>query len=201
LSLRRGFRTEANDHAREVRRELRLALHDPLDPWRLAAHLEIPVHKLSDLPTEVAHHFLHLEASAFSAVTVFRSNRRVIVHNDAHNAGRQASDISHELGHGLLLHRPTPALSVVGCRDWDPVLEEEADWLGAALLVSDDVAMHIAQSGMSNRDAAMAYGVSLQLVTWRMNMTAARKRVARVGRPALSSTTRTKPVPAKSRLA
>lgn len=199
MSLRRGFKTEANDHAREMRRELGLALHDPLDPWRLAEHLEIPVHKLSDLPAEVARHFLHVEASAFSAVTVFRSNRRVIVHNDAHNPGRQASDVSHEIGHGLLLHRPAPALSVVGCRDWDAVLEEEAAWLGAALLVSDEAAVHIAQSGMTNRDAAVAYGVSLELVTWRMNMTAARKRVARMGRPALSSTTRRGSVPARSR--
>jgi Zn-dependent peptidase ImmA (M78 family) len=156
------------------------------------------VHKLSNLPTEVAHYFLDVEASAFSAVTVFRGNRRVIVHNDAHSPGRQASDVSHELGHGLLLHRPAPALSVVGCRDWDLALEEEADWLGAALLISDEAAMHIAQSSMSNRYAAVAYGVSLELVTWRMNMTAARKRAARMGHPALSSTTRRKPVPARS---
>jgi hypothetical protein len=137
-----------------VRRELRLALHDPLDPWRLAKHLEIPVHKLSDLRTEVAHHFLHIERSAFSAVTVFRSNRRVIVHNDGHNAGRQASDISHELGHGLLLHRPAPALSVVGCRDWDPVLEEEADWLGAALLISDEAAPWPSPPRIATNDAS-----------------------------------------------
>jgi Zn-dependent peptidase ImmA (M78 family) len=201
LSLRRGFKTEANDHAREVRRELRLAPHDPLDPWRLAEHLGIPVHKLSDLPDDVAHYFLRVEVSAFSAVTVFRGRRRIIVHNDGHRLGRQASNIAHELGHGLLLHQPAPALNVVGCRDWDAVLEEEADWLGAALLISDEAAMHIAQSGMSNREAAEAYGVSEPMARMRINVTGARVRVLRSSRPTISSTSRAAPTPPKSRRA
>ena len=41
-ALRRGFKTEANDIAREIRQELGLGLADPLDPWVLAAQLEIP---------------------------------------------------------------------------------------------------------------------------------------------------------------
>jgi len=201
LALRHGFKTEANDHAREVRRELGLAPHDPLDPWRLAAHLEIPVHRLSELPDEVAHHFLRIEVSAFSAVTVFRGRRRVIVHNDGHAVGRQASNIAHEIGHGLLLHQPSPALNVVGCRDWDAVLEEEANWLGAALLISDEAAMRIVQSGMSNREAAAAYGVSEPMARMRINVTGARKRVPQASRPAISRTAVTVATPPRSRRA
>jgi hypothetical protein len=37
LELRRGFKSEANDIAREIRGELGLKLVDPLDPWRLAS--------------------------------------------------------------------------------------------------------------------------------------------------------------------
>ena len=35
--MRRGFKTQANQIAREVRGELGLGPTDPLDPWKLAA--------------------------------------------------------------------------------------------------------------------------------------------------------------------
>jgi hypothetical protein len=41
--LRRGFKTEANDIAREIRGELGLRDVEPLDPWKLAAALEVRV--------------------------------------------------------------------------------------------------------------------------------------------------------------
>ena len=50
--LRRGFKTEAEALAKEVRAELGLAKLDCLDPHQLARHLEIPVVGLSDLPKE-----------------------------------------------------------------------------------------------------------------------------------------------------
>ena len=41
--MRKGFKTEANAIAREVRKELGLATASPLDVWQLAEHLEIPL--------------------------------------------------------------------------------------------------------------------------------------------------------------
>jgi Zn-dependent peptidase ImmA (M78 family) len=122
----------------------------------------------------------------------------VRLHNDGHHLGRQASDITHELGHGLLVHQPAPALSIVGCRDWDAVLEEEANWLGAALLISDEAAIHISRSGMSMREAAVAYGVSEQMVRMRVNVTGAVARVRRSSRPTISSTSGAVRIPVKS---
>jgi hypothetical protein len=43
MKLRWGFKSEANAIARDLRRELGLALTDPLDPWRLAAHSVFPL--------------------------------------------------------------------------------------------------------------------------------------------------------------
>jgi Zn-dependent peptidase ImmA (M78 family) len=40
--------------------------------------------------------------SDFSAVTVFRESRRVIIVNEAHSEVRQASSLTHELAHLLL---------------------------------------------------------------------------------------------------
>ena len=132
MTLRRGFKTEANAIAREVRLELGLQPYDRLDPWQLARHLEIPVVGLcaydEDAPFAVTQ-FQTVDSGAFSAVTVFRGHARVVVHNDSHAPGRQCSNLAHELSHALLLHPPTPALNVYGCRDWDKEVEEEADLL------------------------------------------------------------------------
>src|SRR6266567_2396404 len=42
MELRRGFKSEASDIAREVRGELGLGMLEQLDPWLLAEHLAIP---------------------------------------------------------------------------------------------------------------------------------------------------------------
>ncbi len=182
VELGRGFKTEASDLAREIRAELQLGLPDRLDPRRLAAHLEIPVLALSELASEAdgaVRHLLEVDPSSFSAVTVFFGAERLVVLNDAHSSGRQTSNVTHELSHGLLLHPPTPALDVGGCRDWDPVLEGEAEYLAGALLITDDAAIHIVRSRMTLPAAAAWLGVSQPMVQYRINVTGARKRVAR----------------------
>ncbi len=108
-------------------------------------------------------------------MTVFRGFERTILHNDAHSPGRQSSN----LAHALLLHPATPPINSGGCRDWDPILEEEAEWLSGALLISDEAALHIIRSGMSDDDAETLYGVSRKMLQFRLNVTGARIRVAR----------------------
>ena len=172
--LRWGFKTEANAIAREIRHDLGVKLIDPFDPWALAKHLDIPLIPLSilrkDAPGPVAH-FSRAERGAFSAMTVFCGARRVIVYNDAHTLGRQASDITHELSHALLQHPPSPALDHRGCRKWKRDLEDEADWLAGALLISEEAALEIARTGMTVDVAVVSYGVSKAMVQWRLNMT------------------------------
>jgi hypothetical protein len=186
MALRRGFKSETNEIAREVRLELGLAPVDPLNPWQRASHLAIPVRPLSILrntldngPLFAVHHFGSTAPERFSAVTVFVGNRRFIVYNDVHSRGRQSSDLGHELAHALLLHPAAPALDEHGCRKWDPVMEEEANWLGGALLVSEEAAVSLARKAVPLAKAAFAYGVSEQMMEWRMNVTGARKRAER----------------------
>src|SRR5713101_2305855 len=89
MAFRRGFKTEANSLALEVRAELRLGMLDRLDPLALVQHLEIPVIKLSDYgrTSAGAKYLLEVEPEAFSAVTVFAGTTRTIVHNDSHADG------------------------------------------------------------------------------------------------------------------
>ena len=180
--MRRGFKTEANAIAREVRAELSLAPSSPLNVWQLAEHLAIPVLPLSSLATtapDAVHLFLAQEESVFSGVTVFEGSRRIIVFNDTHAKGRQASDVGHELSHGLLLHPPTPALDGSGCRLWDGDTEKEADWLSGALLVPEEAALLISYREWSLETASAKYGVTPKMVRFRLNVTGAKIRVQR----------------------
>jgi Zn-dependent peptidase ImmA (M78 family) len=182
MALRRGFKKEANAIVKEIRAELGLTLMAPLDSWALAEHLEIPVMTLSSISEDVpdsVHHFSVVNSSEFSAMTVFCGTRRVIVYNDSHTKGRQASDIAHEVSHGLLLHPPRPALNVNGCRNWNDDVEDEAQWLAGALLISEEAALSIAKRGLPPEQAATFYGVSQQMVRWRLGITGAHKRLAR----------------------
>jgi len=182
MALRRGFKAEAHKIAREIREELKLTPAAPLDPWKLAEYLEIPVLPLSDmekLAPEAVHYFSAVNTSEFSAMTVFDGTKRIIVHNDVHTKGRQSNDVSHEISHGLMLHPPSPALDVSGCRNWNQDIEDEANWLSGALLISDEAAFNIVLRKMSIAEAAALYGVSEKLVRWRISVTGAHQRVAR----------------------
>ncbi len=184
MALRHGFKAQAERIAAEVREELGIKLDARLSPRALAEHLEIPVLHLSDLP-EVAPMISGIgdavtvlqgaEQSALSAVTVFFGTIRAIAHNDAHSPARQASDLAHELAHGLLLHVPAPALDERGCRLWNQEIEDEADWLGATLLIPGPAARAAARGRLSHEQIAEKFGCSIEMARWRMNMTGARR--------------------------
>ncbi len=183
--MRRGFKTEAKWIARQTRGELRIGMTNPLNPWELAELLEIPVFRLSEFQESAgqAHRYLSGSGRAvFSAVTVFSGNRRVIVHNDSHSPGRQASNVCHELAHGLLLHKPTPTFDDQGCRYWSKEIEDEANWLSGVMLVPDEAAIAVVKNEIDLDSAAANYGVSVQMMKFRINVSGARKRVRRFSR-------------------
>jgi Zn-dependent peptidase ImmA (M78 family) len=118
------------------------------------------------------------EKSAFSAMTVFRGMERTIVHNDTHVPARQASNLAHELAHGLLLHPARPALNAAGCRDWDAEIEHEATYLAGALLIPSKAIWWAAKQRQSREAIAQQYRCSMEMVLMRLNLTGAGKRFA-----------------------
>jgi len=182
MGLRRGFKTEANKHARELRQELGLEPHAPLCPWSLAEHLAIDVLQLSALKETVpqaVHQLMHVDRKSFSAGTVFCGLKRLIVFNDAHPRGRQASNIIHELAHAILRHPLSVPFNDYGCRNFNKDIEDEANWLGPALLISEEAALHIAKHRMNATTAAQYYGCTPSVIKFRLNMTGAFRRVQR----------------------
>jgi Zn-dependent peptidase ImmA (M78 family) len=67
-----------------------------------------------------------------------------------------------------------------GGRLWNQDIEDEAAWLAGALLVSEAAAIEIARRGWPVEVAAQRFGVSQQMIQFRLNVTGAVKRVQRM---------------------
>lgn len=178
MSLARGFKGHAETTSEEIRAELALKNIDRLDPHALLEHLEVPALSLSDLARlalddpdlQSAVHMLRgPESSSLSAVTVFRGHRRLVIYNDTHQDGRQANGLCHEAAHAILLHTPSPAIDDLGCRLWDQDIEDEADYLGGALLIPGKAARYAAKANWSMDLIAEKFGCSTQMARWRNN--------------------------------
>lgn len=182
--VRRGFKTQAEEIALEIRAELKLAPQARLMPADLAEHLGIPVLSLQGLaPFEAEDEeedvsfgdavalFTGTSREKLSAFTVTQDTHRLIVYNESHPETRQANSLAHELSHILLEHEPSPHSDQYGHRFWSPEIEEEANVLAAALLVPREGARIVLESGRSEAQAAKHFGVSLQLFQWRARQT------------------------------
>jgi len=174
--VKRGFKAQAERIATETRGELDLSDDARLEPLELAEHLAIPVFSLREASrvaprNSFSQYFAVTDPDSFSAVTIFQGYKRVIIHNENHHPNRQASNLSHEVSHSLLEHEPTPVVSADGQRYWDAQVEDEATWLGAALLVPRAGALSMAKSGRTVLEIAVHYGVSESLCRWRIGQT------------------------------
>ena len=183
MSLPRGYKAKANRLALQVREQMALAPTDPIDPWAVCTHFDIAVFRLSDLRSadgsQPGLHFLGAGRSVFSALTMPSGRGRAIVHNDSHGLPRQRSNITHELAHCFLGHPLTPPLLANGDRDRHTGVEEEAAFLGGALLIPNEAAVHIISTGMSASVATAHYGVSLSMLTYRLRVSGAQRIVER----------------------
>lgn len=175
-----GFKAEAKRRSLDVRRSAGFGDCHPLDSYELARRLGIEIVLLSEIgPNEHTHHLSKVEPGALSAATVRSGDRTGIWLNDSHPPERQASNLTHEIAHVVLGHKDTPPLNEIGCRSYHASVEAEADYLGSVLLVTDDAALRVARSGALMAEAAQNFGVSQQLMQWRVNDSGARTRVQR----------------------
>lgn len=179
--MKRGFKSECESLAAAVRSEIGLDTRAPLDTRLLAESLDIPLHPMSSLQGDgvaaAIRHVTMANQAVLSAMTIFPEwprHHRIVIFNDGNSAARQNSDIAHELSHGLLLHEPRTAI-VGGCRDYAKEEEEEAAWLSGCLLVPRDAALIVAKSGTALDIMALEYGVSTDMMRYRVNSTGARR--------------------------
>jgi Zn-dependent peptidase ImmA (M78 family) len=169
--LRWGFVKESEEYAVEFRQELGLMEHDPICPFILAAHLEIPVGSISAHPTisnDVKRHFAGKGKSQFSAVTLTDGLYREILYNDYQHSNRHSSSIMHEIAHIVLGHPPKPPFLGDACRDFNPIMEKEANELGFTILVPKPAALFAVETFNDREAAAIHFGVSKVLLSYRI---------------------------------
>ncbi|MCR9293806.1 MAG: ImmA/IrrE family metallo-endopeptidase [bacterium] len=174
IKLRYGFKTEAESHARELRKEMQIQEDQPICPWALAEHLAIrtcAISKYRQLEPKAIDYLIEIAAAGFSAVTLFfgrHGTRRIIVYNDGNARTRQTADIAHELTHAILGHSASKMFQD------DAISEEEAKWMGPCLLIPMPAAMRIVRQSVPESVAAREFGVSPQLMRMRLNASGAR---------------------------
>lgn len=174
MTLRRGFKAEAEREATRLRHELGLEPGDPLDPRDVAAHLGIAVVSADKLiEIERLEDLERLQAFAFSAATFDVADRKVIVTNPLRTAGRLNSDLAHELAHVILEHELAEVREVGGVpfRTCRPVEEEEATTFGATLLLPRPLLLSAARLRTGPKEIAERYNVTLDMARYRYNAT------------------------------
>lgn len=181
MSLRRGFKAEAERLADGIRAEMGLRSADPAFPRAVAAHLGIEVRLGDELVGR--ERFIELEQiqpGAFFACT-FRPTpeRTVVVLSPLSVETRQNSDLAHELAH-IILEHDLSRLERVGNLTFfvcDSDQEEEAAWLSGCLLLPRPLLISQLKSGVGALDIAARLGVSEHMVTYRINVTGVRRQL------------------------
>lgn len=172
--FRHGFKAEAERYSLEFRQDLKLEPHAPMMPKDLAEHLGVPVNGISDHPTipdDVKEFWRSSEDPTFSGLILCDGTYKEIVHNDFHHPRRQNSNIAHEIAHILLGHPLSQAISPKGDRSYDRRIEDEAKWLGATLQLPKASLLHILLNKIPSEETYDAYGVSEQMLRYRIQVT------------------------------
>ena len=175
--MRRGFKAQAERSAAAARIALGLAPNARIDPWTYAAHLNVKILELGNLglPAQTVMQLIVVDSDSWSAMTLQLDGALFIVINPAHAITRQHADLMHELAHIELRHTPSRVeVSETGLlllSDYSDEQEQEADWLGAALLLPRDGLIRFRSGGKSTTEIANHYGVSEPLCEWRLRMT------------------------------
>ena len=175
MALRRGFKSEAERIARDVRTELGMRAAQSVEPEVLAKLLGIEVRAGDELiPRERFSELEDIQPDSFSACTLRPSpDRLVVVYNPLSAESRRRSDVAHELAHALLDHdlSRVERLGDVTFLSCDPTQEEEAAWLSGCLLLPRTLLLAEVRRGSDAKEVAKKYGVSERMAQYRLDVT------------------------------
>lgn len=162
-----------------LRKRLKLADLDQLDPWRLAD--TFPDVMMFDMRTALSGQadlcgVLTEHSSAWSALAYReKPGPWLVTWNPTHAEVRIRASIMEELAHIVLEHKPTrldpDPLTGLPRRTYSPSKEKEAYGVAAASLLPYNGLYQLSRTGHDKSDIADHFKVSLQLVQYRMNVT------------------------------
>lgn len=190
----RGFKSWCENVSVQLRKDLGLTPIEPLDVNALADWLDIEIwtpHQVPELESKWTNILLKKDPSAWSAVTLSINAKNLIILNSTHSKARQASDLTHELSHILIGHDAgrvdisPDGLLMLSTYNRDQ--EEEANWMAGCLLLPRESLVAIIRHKADFEITAKKYGVSRDMLRWRINVTGVQRQFARGHNRALGS--------------
>ncbi len=179
MSLKHGFKANAERKSLELRTTLNRTDIDCLDAFELSNHLGVSVFCPSFfLGKGALFNKLCSTSSKWSALTMENeSGEKLIIHNTIHAEVRQQSNIMHELAHILCEHK-LPVMEIefdflqnFNLRIFNEDHEKEAEILGSTLQIPRSGLLKLLQLNKSKEEIANNYKASLSLVQFRINNT------------------------------
>ena len=176
--FKQGFKSWCENTSAALRAELDLGADEALDPRKLAAHLDIVVWKLEEIPGIPSDCIAVLcsDSDSWSAATVCVGARHAVVLNSSHSPARMNSDFMHELSHLILAHTPArmdvSSDQVLLLSSYNRAQEDEANWLSGALLLPRDALFSIRRERLTDEEACRMYSCSKNMLTFRLRVTA-----------------------------
>ncbi len=184
--FQRGFKSWCENVSVQLRKEIGLGATAPLDPHILAESLEVKVWKAGDVPgvdAETLDILLRKDPDSWSAVTLHVETTDLVILNSSHSLARQASDLMHELAHIYLGHTPAridvTEDGLLMLNTFNKQQEEEAAWFSGCLLLPREALLAICSQSMEHRTAAKTYGVSKDMLEYRLQVTAVNMQIRR----------------------
>jgi len=182
--MRRGFKADAERRSAAARAALGLTSTEKLCPWQYADSLGVWVYEANQLDLEPDHakQLFVRDPNSWDGMTLLEEGIHLVVLNPSRPQTRRTATLMHELAHIILGHVPAEVSvspnDLVLLSDYSVEQEEEADWLGAALLLPEAVLIQFRSQGISAESIAQTFGVSSQLCIWRCRMMGVEKRLA-----------------------
>ena len=184
--MRRGFKAWCEREANSYRQITENAPAEALDPFRLADHLGVRVTTPEGIPTlsdRARRQLVEIDPGSWSAVTIALGDAKLVILNSGHSNARQRSSLTHELAHLILNHATDQTrLSHEGLLfrgTFDREQEEEADWFSGCLLVPRDGLLGARLRTSDEHALAAQFGVSIDMIAWRLNVTGVLRQVQR----------------------
>jgi len=177
-AFNRGFKAWCENVAVQQRKALALEPFEALDPFQLAKHLGVEVWTVDQVPgldSETREVLLKNDPDSWSAVTLSFNNRDLVILNPTQTGGRLSSNLMHELSHIVIGHRPARVdVSEDGylmLNSFNRAQEDEAKWLCGCLLLPREALLKIRRRGSAFLEARKDYGVSKDMLLFRMRVT------------------------------
>ena len=167
--------------ALKIREFAGAAIDQSLNPWKLAPFVKIRVMNLKDvegLSDESLRLLLGDNGKSWSggASRPLPDGWRLVFLNPNHTRERQAATLMEEICHVILGHSPTRLMLAeetnkgVRFRNFDKNQEEVAYSVGAATLIPYFSLKHAVKAGLTSDKIARHYGVSRDLVEYRIKV-------------------------------